>query len=159
MFLAVIADRIQLIESTWIGNMKQRAQSSFVLLLVVVLLAGCDRRKEIGRSSADAEMQRTIAGTWGVVISNVEGVIALQPGGDATGYWSNRGNIQRGWRWEGNWKIVDGALVTTITAKSAWNFPLSGPTNTVERVKILRLAGREMVASTEEQTNVWSRKR
>ena len=139
--------------------MKQRVQLGFVLLVAAVLLAACDRRKETTRSSADAEIQRTITGTWGVVISNVEAVVTLRPGGNASGYWSNRGSIQRGWRWEGDWEIVDGALVTTITGKGAWNFTLSGPTGSVERVRILRVTGQELLAATDEQTNVWTRKR
>jgi len=139
--------------------MKRRARPTFVLLVATLLLTACDRRKEASRLSADAETRLAIAGTWSVVISNVEAVVTLRPDGTASGYWSNRGKIQRGWRWEGDWGIVDGALVTTNTSKSAWNFTLSGPTGTVERVNILRLTGQEFVAATDEQTNVWTRQR
>lgn len=105
----------------------------------------------------DARIQQRIVGTWSMEISNVEGVIALRPDGSFSGYWSN--TVQpKGWRSEGEWKIANGALVSTITSKTAWNFTLSGPTGTVETAKILGLTDHDLVTAVDEQTNKWTRK-
>ena len=65
--------------------MKRREQLTFLLLVATLLLTACDRRKEASRSSEDAQTQLAIAGTWGVVISNVEAVVTLRPDGSALG--------------------------------------------------------------------------
>ncbi|HZR18233.1 MAG TPA: hypothetical protein VFE51_13155 [Verrucomicrobiae bacterium] len=90
-------------------------------------------------------------------ISNVEGMIALRPDGSFSGYWSNTVR-PKGWRSEGEWKIANGALVSTITSKTPWNFALSGPTGTAETVKILGLTDHDLVTAVDQQTNKWTRK-
>jgi hypothetical protein len=140
------------------GDMTRCVPVAFLFVATALLFAACDHRKALGRSQTDAEIQQTIAGTWGLVISNVEGVITYRPDGGFSGYWSNMLG-PRGWRFEGEWKIVDGDLVSVLTNKSAWNFTLHGPTGTVDRVRILRLNDQELIAAFEEQTNKWTRRK
>lgn len=134
--------------------MKPRGQAAFGLLAAVFIVAGCNRHD---KASTDARIQQRIIGTWSMEISNVEGMIALRSDGSFSGYWSNTVR-PRGWRSEGEWKITDGVLVSTIKSKTAWNFTLSGPTGTVESAKILALTDHDLVTAVDEQTNKWTRK-
>lgn len=138
--------------------MRRCVPPAFLFVATALFLAACDHRKGAGRSQTDAEMQRTIAGTWGLVISNVEGVITFRPDGSFSGYWSNMLG-PKGWRSEGEWKVVDGDIVSVITNKSAWNYTLHGPTGTVDLMKILRLSDQELIAACDEQTNKWTRRK
>ena len=125
----------------------------FALLAIVLIIAGCNRQDPMGRPTTDAAIQERIIGTWGMEISNVEGRITLRPDRSYSGYWSNTVR-PKGWRAEGEWRVADGALVTQITNKTAWNFTLSGPTGTVAVVRILRLTDHELVTQwTNKQTN------
>jgi hypothetical protein len=130
---------------------------ALALLTATLILTGCDRRDKAARPLTDAEIRKTLPGQWSVVISNVEGGLTLRPDGTYSGYWSNL-VTPAGWRSEGYWQIANGALISRITNKSAWNFTLSGPTGTVERVKILRLTDQELTTATHGRTNKWTRK-
>jgi hypothetical protein len=138
--------------------MKPRAQRIFALLASAFILAACNRHNSASTPSADARIQQKIVGSWGMEISNVEGMLTLQPNGSFSGYWSNTVR-PKGWRSEGEWKIAEGAIVSKITSKTAWNFTLSGPTGAVDSVKILSLTDDELVTEVDGQTNKWTRKK
>jgi len=119
----------------------------FALLLVLVLVAGCQRQSEHVASSDEA-LQRKLAGVWvhkRTLKSGPDVVATLQVNPDGTFSGTSifskplpdgLGRLEQ----SGTWRIEDGFLVMTVTSSSLTNaqLPEEG------RVQIVRLDEREL---------------
>jgi hypothetical protein len=140
------------------GIVKRLLKSGCVFAMAAFLAAVCGCGDGTNHGAKDAQIERAIIGTWGMVTNRCEGIITFHSDRTFSSYWSNM-VAPRGWRSEGEWKVVDGDIVSVITNKSAWNYTLHGPTGTVDLMKILRLSDQEFIAACDEQTNKWTRRK
>ncbi len=124
---------------------------------MVLALTACQQRKGATPALADAQVRQAIVGTWGVEISIVVGVVMLRPDSSFSGYWSNRVR-PKGWRFDGQWDIANGALVTKWTNVSFWNFTNDYAPGTEKSWPILRLDAQELVFETNSVIGTWRRK-
>lgn len=123
--------------------------------MVVLLLTACTRQDE-ARVAEDAQLSRAIAGTWCVERSNVVGVLTLQPNANYSGYWSNELR-PKGWRFDGEWKIVNGALVGKVKRANYWNYTNDVVPGRETSAKISHLDDRELRFADDPETK-WTRK-
>jgi hypothetical protein len=133
-----------------------KSASALVTVAFVLGVGGC--ADGTARDAKDAQIQRTIIGTWWMETNRVDGVMTFHPDGSFSGYWSNT-VAPRGWRSEGEWWITNGDCSMLITSKSAWNYTLTGPTGTVDHMRILSLDDQRMIVADYDQTNTWTRRR
>jgi hypothetical protein len=137
--------------------MNRPTQSGVLLLTGVLALTACDRRGEASRAPDDSKIRRAIVGTWGVEVSNVAGVVTLRPDSGFSGYWSNMLR-PKGWRFDGQWGISNGALVTKWTNASFWNYTNDYAPGDEKTWKIQHLNADELVFDTNGVAGVWKRK-
>jgi hypothetical protein len=93
---------------------------TFASCLAFLLLTACNRRSD-APSAEDVRLSRAVAGTWRVERSNLIGVLTFQPDGSYSGFWSNQVR-PKGWRFDGEWKIVNGSIVQKLKHATYWNY-------------------------------------
>jgi hypothetical protein len=123
----------------------------------MVCLTACGRRGRASQPDDDSKIRRAIVGTWGVEVGNVAGLFTLRPDSSFSGYWSNMSR-PKGWRFEGEWSITNGALVSEVTNTSYWNYTNDIAPGHESSWKILRLDDHELVFYTNAEAGIWTRK-
>jgi hypothetical protein len=137
---------------------KRLLKSGCVFAMAAVLAAVCGCGDGTNHGAKDAQTERAIIGTWGMVTNRCEGILTFHPDRTFSGYWSNM-VAPRGWQSEGNWKIINGDCVMVDTKKSAWNYTLHSPTGTEQRVSIVLISDQELISTADGQTNKWTRRK
>ena len=117
-------------------------------LAVIALLTACGQRDD-SRSSSDANLRKTLAGTW---TRQNAGMVILAPDGTYTSRFTNAPGNQI-WQSEGRWAVADRVVIYTVSKSRSWGTTNREPVGAQERCRIIKVDDREFVWEWQGKTN------